>query len=546
MSADRILALKLIADTSAATKGMKDAQKGMNKSMGGISRGLKMFGGAMVAAFAVDQVLDFGKAAIDMASDVQESTSKLDALVGKHAGIAEAFAKDAWKLGLSRQEAIGATADFAHLFNTLGLGKKEAANASVEFTQLAIDMASFSNTSVDEAITALGAGLRGESEPLRKYGVLLDDATLRSYALRHGIIDVNRQLTPQEKAMAAMGVIMRQTKKAQGDAARTADQHAGSVKRLTAFMDNATLAIGEALLPAVDELVGALDKIVIPALSEGFNSPELKEFATFAESKLTPILDDLSEAVRAMGLLWEGLQPILSQTLTFIQPLIDLLSSTVEGGLGFVLDAVTGVLTTLGQLLKGDFSGALAAASEAVNGMWENVQKIVGGIGTFLDGIAGGVLTSAQAIGTNIYDGIVNGIDTIAAEVRGVVNKIIGALNSINNFTWERQGFEVNSVFGNAFVGVDSGSIQLWPDIAPLAKGGIVMPRPGGTLAQIGEAGQAEAVIPLDRLGDMGGGSTYVINVNVAATADRVAIGKEIVEAIRQYERRSGKVWRTA
>lgn len=46
-----------------------------------------------------------------------------------------------------------------------------------------------------------------------------------------------------------------------------------------------------------------------------------------------------------------------------------------------------------------------------------------------------------------------------------------------------------------------------------LAEGGIVMPRPGGTQATIGEAGQAEAVIPLDRAGEfgLGGGGTTII-----------------------------------
>lgn len=50
-----------------------------------------------------------------------------------------------------------------------------------------------------------------------------------------------------------------------------------------------------------------------------------------------------------------------------------------------------------------------------------------------------------------------------------------------------------------------------------LAEGGIVLPRPGGTQATIGEAGQAEAVIPLDRMGEfgMGGGGGMTINLVV-------------------------------
>jgi hypothetical protein len=78
-----------------------------------------------------------------------------------------------------------------------------------------------------------------------------------------------------------------------------------------------------------------------------------------------------------------------------------------------------------------------------------------------------------------------------------------------------------------------------------LATGGIVMPRPGGTLATIGEAGQAEAVIPLDRLGKMmgngGGGAVY--NINISTLKADASIGEIIVNSIKKYERTSGAVF---
>jgi len=90
---------------------------------------------------------------------------------------------------------------------------------------------------------------------------------------------------------------------------------------------------------------------------------------------------------------------------------------------------------------------------------------------------------------------------------------------------------------------VQGGAIGQPGSIIPMAEGGIVLPRPGGTLAQIGEAGQAEAVIPLDRLKNMGGGSTYNISVNAGVGADPVAIGRYVVDAIKKYERVNGKVF---
>jgi hypothetical protein len=78
-----------------------------------------------------------------------------------------------------------------------------------------------------------------------------------------------------------------------------------------------------------------------------------------------------------------------------------------------------------------------------------------------------------------------------------------------------------------------------------LATGGIVMPRPGGTLATIGEGGQAEAVIPLNKLGAMmggkGGGAVY--NINISTLKADASVGEIIVNAIKRYERTSGAVF---
>lgn len=80
----------------------------------------------------------------------------------------------------------------------------------------------------------------------------------------------------------------------------------------------------------------------------------------------------------------------------------------------------------------------------------------------------------------------------------------------------------------------------------PLAEGGIVMPRPGGTQATIGEAGQAEAVIPLDRAGEFGlggGGSNVTIVVNGGLLGSEsearefaIAIDRELLKLRRNNE----------
>jgi hypothetical protein len=78
--------------------------------------------------------------------------------------------------------------------------------------------------------------------------------------------------------------------------------------------------------------------------------------------------------------------------------------------------------------------------------------------------------------------------------------------------------------------------------IPMLAQGGIVN-RP--TLAMIGEKGP-EAVIPLNKAGGMGGGAVYNITVNAGIGTNGGEVGKQIVEAIKKFERSSGPVFAKA
>lgn len=92
---------------------------------------------------------------------------------------------------------------------------------------------------------------------------------------------------------------------------------------------------------------------------------------------------------------------------------------------------------------------------------------------------------------------------------------------------------QIKAARNNLNGGADGNPMTPWP----FATGGIVMPRPGGTLGLLAEAGKPEAVIPLDRLGQLGGGNTYVININKASLT-----GDDVIRAIRRYETANGRV----
>lgn len=242
-----------------------EASSGFKSKFANGLRGFNPLAGLAVGAGAVALF----KGAIAEASDLGEAGSKINVIFGDAAATVSAFADAASEsIGQSDLQARNAAATFGVFGKSAGLAGEELAGFSTEMTKLASDLASFHNTDVQTAIEAIGSGLRGEAEPLRAFGVLLDDATLRTEALAQGLVKTTKSaLTPQQKVLAAHAVIMRQTADAQGDFERTSDGLANSSRDLAADWADMRAALGEELLPAAQAFVGFTKDEMLPALS---------------------------------------------------------------------------------------------------------------------------------------------------------------------------------------------------------------------------------------------------------------------------------------
>ena len=221
------------------------------------------FGIAGAAAFAA-----FSAKAISAASDFEESSAKITEVFGFASESVFDFAEDAAQaLGQSKQSVLDAAGVFGTFGKAAGLAGADLSTFSNDFTALASDLASFNNTSPEEAVQALGAALRGESEPLRRYGILLDDASMRQKALELGIISTTKNaLTPQQKILAAQALIFEQSADAQGDFARTSDSLANQQRILQAELSNVTVEIGQKLLPIAVSFAKFANNTLVPAI----------------------------------------------------------------------------------------------------------------------------------------------------------------------------------------------------------------------------------------------------------------------------------------
>src|SRR3954453_17612132 len=196
-----------------------EAESGILGPLTGVA---KRAAGLFAAAFAAEKVGSFLKESVTQASDLSESTSKVGAVFGDSAQSVLDFAANAsTAFGQTRGQPLEAAGTFGNLLRSIGLTSSQAADMSTSMVGLASDLASFNNTDPAEALEALRAGLTGETEPLKRYGINLNDATLKAEAMRLGLDTTGSTLSANTKAQAAYSLIMQQSSLAQGDFART-------------------------------------------------------------------------------------------------------------------------------------------------------------------------------------------------------------------------------------------------------------------------------------------------------------------------------------
>ena len=266
----RTLKLALLADTKDFIKGLDKADKESRSFSDKLGSALKTGALAFAAlgAAAGAMAIKIGKDAIGAASDFSEEISKSRVIFGEASKDIENFAKTAANsLGQSKKQAVSAASTFATLGKAAGLTGKDLSKFSIGFVKLASDLASFNNTSPEDAIQAIGAALRGEAEPIRRYGILLNDATLKNEALALGLIKTTKEaLSPANKVLAAQAAIYKQTSDAQGDFARTSDGLANSQRQLAANIEDVKITLGEALLPVALKFSNFVKENFVPAI----------------------------------------------------------------------------------------------------------------------------------------------------------------------------------------------------------------------------------------------------------------------------------------
>ena len=315
------LRVKVTADIAEAERRLKALEDKTAKSGKGFSAAK-----AAVVGFATGGAVAIAGKLIGAASDLNETVSKTGVVFGDQTGQVTGYAqKMADQFGLPKTAVLDAASSFGLLGQAAGLSGKPLANMSTDLTSLAADAMSFYNVPLEQALGDFTSALSGESEPVKKYGVLMNEAAVQAEALAmgiakpvkntkaladaqlgakiateaynkavkdHGVKSLEAQkaqaalgkandkvaaaakgtvgpLTEAQKVQARTSLITKGLSKAHGDLQRTQSSVSNQAKMLQGRIQNLAADFGAKMLPAASAVLGVLIDLAsnVPAIT---------------------------------------------------------------------------------------------------------------------------------------------------------------------------------------------------------------------------------------------------------------------------------------
>ncbi|HEX9643119.1 MAG TPA: hypothetical protein VGC11_03840 [Acidimicrobiia bacterium] len=222
-------------------------------SLRGASTSAVGLGAIAAGGFGLVQGAQALNATVDAASDLAESVNAVTVVFGEASDSVLAFTGDTSDAVFAAQADLNQLATvLGSLLTGVGLSSQEAAEGTRTLIGLSADLASVFNDDVAVAAERVAALLRGETEPIRQYGINISAAEAQARALADGLIAAGEPLDEQAKLLATLNILLEDTALIQGDAARTADAYANKGRAIGEALAEVKTELGEGLLPAFE------------------------------------------------------------------------------------------------------------------------------------------------------------------------------------------------------------------------------------------------------------------------------------------------------
>lgn len=466
------------------------AKDDASKAFGSISGNMQKLGKVAlgvaaggIAALGVG-VFAVASKAIPAASNLNEALNASSVVFGEAAGKIQEFGETAADVaGLSATEFNQMAAQTGSMLQNYGLAADEAADATIDLATRAADMASIFNTDVSDAMTAINAAMRGEADPIERFGVSMNAAAVDAKALALGFEKVDGQFSNTAKTQARLALLMEQTDKIAGDFVNTSDQLANASRINEKRWENFMAQVGQVGLPIMKTMQTILMNVgekVFPIITAALDSamPVVEAVASaianFVDGLISgeDIIGDVSNLVYELALafglseeqaaeMFLGVQNLIAGVQNFIataqevlKPVTSWISQNVELkdvliGLGVAVLSVVipAVISLIASILPIILTfAAVVAAVALLRNAWESnflgIRDKTQAVIEFLEKFIGDFLETIQTWWAEHGEQVIATIQALWATVSGATTAFVNWMSTtISNFIQAIQGF---------------------------------------------------------------------------------------------------------
>lgn len=436
--------------------------KDFNASLGKITQSVKKLGAAVGVSFGITALIKFGKESLNLASDIQEVQNVVDTAFGSMSGMVENFASTAIeKFGMSELAAKRTASTYMAMSKGMKLYGEQAAQMAIDAAGRTGDIASFYNMTQSEADTMLKSIWTGETESLKRIGVVMTQTNLDQYALQKGFDKTTSAMNQQELTMLRYQYVMEQTSLAAGDFEKTQDSWANQTRVLTERWKQFLSLMGTGLIQMLTPALKFLNQMmsVLIRFADAFSKVTEALFGKQtlntaagtaaategAASATDDYADSVANAKKKQDKFLAGLDEIttLNEKNSDSAPAatntsaggvsVPALSGEIGGdvtlspALQTVIDKVTGFFDKLKQI-------DLTPAKEALSRLWESLKPFGETIGSGLSWFWENVLIP---IGKWVMEDAVPVFLNLLAGAISVLTPIIDAAKGAFQWLWE-------------------------------------------------------------------------------------------------------------
>lgn len=288
--------------------------RGLKRAFADAAKGVAVAGGAIGAA-----AIGVGAKLASMGADLEQSIGAIDDVFKGAAGQMHAFANTAaTSVGLSTNAYNELATVIGSQLKNAGTPMDQLAGKTNDLITTGADLAAMFGGSTQDAVNALSSALKGERDPIERYGVSLKQAAIDAKAAELGFTKVGGSFDQEAQTAATLALIMEQTADAHGKFAREGDTLAHQTQVMQASLQSFGEKVGAAVVPVITELASKVNDWLGPRLDSlaswvtTTGVPAIQAFATTVKDEWIPRLQEVAQWVG------DNLMPIASDFATFL------------------------------------------------------------------------------------------------------------------------------------------------------------------------------------------------------------------------------------